>query len=62
MCSEDDKLCSLDINKSLCPDGWHPRFFKEAAFELTKPLSVLFQKSLDAGEIPAAWKKTDCGG
>ena len=37
------KLCILDANKSSGPDGWHPRFFKEAAFELTKPLTVLFQ-------------------
>ena len=30
--SEDNvKLCSLDISKSPGPDGWHPRFFKEAA-------------------------------
>jgi len=59
--SEDDaynKLCSLDINKSPGPDFWHPRFFKEA-LELTKPLSVLFQKSLDAGEIPTVWKLAD---
>ena len=27
------KLCSLlDITISFGPDGWHPRFFKEAAF------------------------------
>ena len=60
--SEDDayeKLCSLDISKSSGPDGWHPRFFKEAALELTKLLSVLFQKSLDAGELPAVWKVAD---
>ena len=54
-----EKLCSLDINKSPGPDGWHPRFFKEAALELTKPLSVLFQKSLDAGELPAVCKVAD---
>ena len=44
--SEDDvyeKLCSLDISN---PDGWHPRFFKEAALEFAKPLSVLFRNFL----------------
>ena len=34
-----DKLCHLDANKSPGPDGWHPRFFKEAALELSKPLA-----------------------
>ena len=34
-------------------------FFKEAAFELTKPLTVLFQKFLDSGEIPNTWKTTN---
>ena len=28
-----NKLCNLDANKSPGPDGWHPHFFKEAAFE-----------------------------
>jgi len=44
-----NKLCHLDANKSPGPDGWHPRFFKEAALELSKTLAVLFQKSLDTG-------------
>ena len=47
-----DKLCQLDANKSPGPDGWHPRFFKEAALELSKPLAVLFQKFLDTGIVP----------
>jgi len=51
-----DKLVNLDISKSPGPDFWHPRFFKEAAFELTKPLTVLFQKSLDTGVLPDVWK------
>ena len=60
--SEDDvydKLNNIDVNKSAGPDGWHPRFFKEAAFELTKPLSILFQKSLDTSIIPSMWKTAD---
>jgi len=54
-----DKLCSLDIEKSSGPDDWHPRFFKEASFKLTKPLSVLFQKTLDTGELPTVWRVAD---
>ena len=57
--SEDDiynKLCNLGVNKSPGPDGWHPCFFKEAAFELTRPLSILFQKSLDTSSLLSMWK------
>ena len=54
-----NKLCNLDVNKSPGPDGWHPHFFKEAAFELTKYLSILFQKSLDTNSLPSMWKIAD---
>ena len=57
--SEDDiynKLSNLDVNKSPGPDGWHPCFFKEAAFELTRPLSILFKKSLDTSSLLSMWK------
>ena len=36
-------LKSLNINKSPGPDGIHPRIFKELAYELSEPLSFLFQ-------------------
>ena len=36
-----------------------PVFFKEAALELSKPLAVLFQKSLDTGIVPNDWKLAD---
>ena len=49
----------VDANKSPGPDGWHPHFFKEAALELSKPLAVLFQKSLDTGIVPNDWKVAD---
>jgi len=38
------------------PDGWHQRFLKESAEELTVPLHVLFRKFLDRGFIPKEWK------
>jgi len=58
--SEDDvydQLCHLNVNKSPGPDGWHSGFFKEAAAELVKPLTV--QKSLDTSTLPNMWKIAD---
>ena len=50
------KLQELDISKSPGPDGWHQRFLKESAEQLTVPLCVLFRKFLDSGFIPNEWK------
>ena len=50
------KLSQLDPSKSPGPDGWHPRFIKEAAEQLVTPLQILFRKFLDSGFIPNQWK------
>jgi len=34
----------LDVSKSPGPDGWHQRFRKESAEQLTVPLRILFSK------------------
>ena len=57
--SDKDKLCHLGANKSPGPDGWHPRFQRSIALELSKPLAVLFQKSLYTGIVPNDWKLAD---
>ena len=51
------KLRDLLPNKTPGPDGWHPRVLKETAAALAKPLHILFQKSLETGELPPAWKE-----
>jgi hypothetical protein len=51
------KLKKLDHSKSKGPDGIHPRILKEAHETLAPPLKQLFQKSLQSGKIPAAWRK-----
>ena len=50
-----DKLQELNPNKSQEPDGWHPYFLRELSEELSKPLFILFQKSLKESVVPMDW-------
>ena len=49
-------LKSLKTSKSPGPDEIHPRILKELANELSYPLTLLFNKTLEKGKIPAEWK------
>nr|VZI30396.1 unnamed protein product [Spirometra erinaceieuropaei] len=50
------ELMTLNESKSSGPDDIPPKLPKELAAELTKPLSMLFQASFEAGGLPADWK------
>ena len=50
-------LQMLKPYKSTGLDGIYPRLLKECASALCGPLQALFQKSLDCGELPMAWKE-----
>ena len=52
------KLKNLNPTKAMGMDGLHPRLLKEASQELSKPLAILFRKSLSEGHLPEDWK---CG-
>ncbi|KFV83031.1 hypothetical protein N308_03123, partial [Struthio camelus australis] len=52
-----DRLCKLDIHKSMGPDGMHPRVLRELADVITRPLSILLGRSWRSGEVPEHWKK-----
>ena len=49
-------LDSLKTTSSPGPDEIHSRVLKEAAGQIAKPLTILFQKSLDTGSLPEDWK------
>ena len=52
-------LLSRDPNKAAGPDDVESRLLKECAEELAPLLSVLFQKSMDVGEVPELWKEAN---
>jgi len=49
------KLC-LQSHKSAGPDGLHPMLLKNCAEAVAEPLSIIFRKSFETGEVPANWK------
>ena len=53
----EDEIKILKITKSPGPDGIHPIMLIQLAPYLKTPLTLLFNKTLETGEIPADWKK-----
>ncbi|KFP51221.1 RNA-directed DNA polymerase from mobile element jockey, partial [Cathartes aura] len=54
-----DQLYQLNVHKSMGPDGIHPRVLKELADIMAGPLSIIYQRSWESGEVPADWKLVD---
>ena len=51
-------LLSLDANSSVGGDGIHPRLLKSLAKRLSIPLCIIFNNSLNCGQLPNSWKKS----
>ena len=49
-------LEELNPNKSMGPDGLHPKALKELSNILAKPLTMIFNKSMEDGNVPQIWK------
>ena len=51
-----DILKTLDPNKSTVPTCIHPKILKEAAEQLSKPLTFIYNVSVKQGKVPEPWK------
>ena len=49
-------LKGIDETKSRGADNIHPKLVKKTAMQIAKPLTTIFQKSMDMGIVPTDWK------
>ena len=52
------KLDNLRTDAAGGPDGIPPRILKEFSAELSKPLTILYRRSMEEGEIPEEWRES----
>ena len=46
-------------SKSQGTDSIHPKFIKETAKYLAKPVNIIFRKSMEQGKLPDVWKQAN---
>ena len=51
-----EELLKLDPNKSAGPDELRPKIIKASAYGLAKPLSIIFNSSIETGIYPKSFK------
>ena len=52
-------LDKLNMNKAGGPDNITPRLLRKCSEHLSKPLAIIFNKSLQTGDVPAAWREAN---
>ena len=53
------ELLKLNENKSPGPDGISPRLLKQLHAVLSKPIAIIFRKSLTTSTVPQDWKQAN---
>ena len=51
----EQEIKTLDANSAMGSDGVHPRLLSRCAAALRTPLSLIFNRSLQEGSLPAQW-------
>ncbi len=51
------KLKEVKNCKSAGPDRIYPRILKETAEAICGPLAIMFNKSMQEGQVPQGWKE-----
>ena len=54
-----EEILNLNVNKSCGPDNVHPRLRIELAESLSKPISLLLNRTMEEGGIPTEWKSAN---
>jgi len=50
-------LKELNPTKASGPDNLSPRVLRELSHQMTEPLTIIFQKSLNEGVVPTDWRR-----